>query len=162
MRRTILLAVTLCVCLLCNAQVEVRKGFLTANTWKVVRPDLSHRQTWTFKFKGDNTLEQTITSKRSKQTYTLHYKYYLTNILPTRFEPSKIGKSKSGKYLVYANTKDTHYLQDFVTRQRNSIGGTTCFYEVHCFDNKRLNLRINADDDSLSTFILERTRPMGK
>ena len=105
MKKLILFLLILCNCLVCNA-AGISKEALTANTWIVVTPDFHGNKIHIIRVYKDNTLEININYLPLNKKVSAHYRYYLTDQKPTKFDIEKVGEADSGRYLVFANMEE--------------------------------------------------------
>ncbi len=117
--------------MVCDAQVIVNSSEIVGTRWKMVFPD-SYYQMSELELTSTEML-QTTNSMLSFEKYevkhrTFHYPYYLSNEIPGDFDFSKVGKTSSGKYLVFYNSKQKR--TKYYTIRSFDSSSLIFFYEV--------------------------------
>jgi len=140
MKKLILFLLILCNCIICNAG-GISKEFLTANSWIVTYPDFRGHQIHTLTFDNYNILYWNVNFVPLNKKRSAHYEYYLTDQKPSKFDKSKIGKADSGRYLVFAYTKD--------------IGKSDCYFVCYEEISQDTNI-IEFKDQNGQVWILEK------
>lgn len=82
-----------------NAQT-VSMSILKSGKWEWTYPDLSHRRITTFQF-TDTQMQEEIYFVKLKKRHLLEHRFYLADEPTSQFNGKMVGKTQSGKYLVY-------------------------------------------------------------
>ncbi len=82
-----------------NAQT-VSMSILKSGKWEWTLPDRSEHRTTTFQF-TDTQMQEEIYFVKLKKRHLLEHRFYLADEPTSQFNGKMVGKTQSGKYLVY-------------------------------------------------------------
>ncbi|MCC8088430.1 MAG: hypothetical protein LIO79_04085 [Rikenellaceae bacterium] len=101
MKKVLIFILAMCTGLYVFAQEKTTMELLEANTWCIQseNPNPTYR-----KFKN-NVMYVKWTSSYGDEVYQFEYPFYLSTTKDKEFRKEKVGKSNSGKYLIWYNEK---------------------------------------------------------
>lgn len=101
-KRTIVFVILSVFLLSAFSQPSIRLSHLTNTSWKYSMEGYSNKMSFSRALVNEETIHVffDLKHKRQRKVRRQSCRFYLANAIPSKFDDSKVGKAKRGKYLV--------------------------------------------------------------